>query len=88
MRIFHSLLGVIAETAKRSMNKEKLWINYHELTASKLFVTKWEAFLVECSVKVPPLLYQHITDELFEDIIKKSFGMSSKMPTSESAANV
>ena len=83
-----SCLGVIAETAKHSMNKEKLWISYHELTASELFVTKWEAFLVDCSGKVPPLLYQHITDELFEDIIKKSFGTSTKLPASESAANV
>lgn len=83
-----SRLGVIDETAKHSMNKEKLWISYHELTASKLFVTKWEAFLVDCSGKVPPLLYQHITDELFEDIIKISFGMSTKLPASESAANV
>ena len=70
------------------MNKEKLWISYHELTSSKLFVTKWEAFLAGVGGKVPPLLYQHITDELFEDIIKKSFGLSSKLPASESAANI
>ena len=83
-----SQLDVIAETAKHSMNKEKLWISYHELTASKLFVTRWEVFLVKCSEKVPPLLYQHITDELFEDIIKKSLGVSTKLPASESATNV
>ena len=53
------------------MNKEKMWISYHELTASKLFATEWEVFLVKCSEKVPPLLYQHITNELFEDVIKK-----------------
>ena len=68
-----SRLAVIAETAKRSMNKEKLWISYHELTTSKLFITKWEAFLADVSGKVLPLLYQHITDKLFEDIIKKNF---------------
>ena len=83
-----SHLGVIAESAKHSMNTEKLWISYHELMASKLFVTKWEAFFFDCSGKVPPLLYQHITDELFEDINKKSFGTSAKLPASESPANV
>ena len=33
-------LDVIVEPAKHSMNKEKMWISYHELTASKLFVTE------------------------------------------------
>ena len=69
---------MIVEPAKHSMNKEKMWISYHELTASKLFVTEWEVFLVKCSEKVPPLLYQHITDELFEDVIRKMFEMSTK----------
>ena len=81
-------LDVIVEPAKHSMNKEKMWISYHELTASKLFVTKWEVFLVKCSEKVPPLLYQHITDELFEDVIKKTFEMSTKLSACASAANV
>ena len=72
-----------AKTKEHTINKEKLWISYQELTNSKLFVTKWEAFLANVSGIVPSLLYQHITDELFEDIIKESFEISSKMPISE-----
>ena len=72
-----------AKTKEHTIHKEKLWISYQELTNSKLFVTKWEAFLANVSGIVPPLLYQHITDELFEDIIKESFEISSKMPVSE-----
>ena len=60
----------------------------HELTASKLFVTEWEVFLVKCSEKVPPLLYQYITDELFEYVIKITFEMSTKLPACANAANV
>ena len=79
-------LFTILETAKTKENlisKEKLWIDYHELTSSKLFITKWKVFLAGLSEIVPPLLYQRITDELFEDIIKKSVRTLSEVLISE-----
>ena len=82
-----SQLNAVVEAAKtkgqQQINKEKLWIGYHELTSSKLFVTKWEVFLANVSGMVPPLLYQHITDKLFEDIIKKSI----ELPISETSVD-
>ena len=87
-----SQLNAVVEAAKGKeqqciINKEKLWITYHELTSSKLFMTKWEMFLANVNEMVPPLLYQHITDELFEDVIKKSIDSEAPVSDHENSMN-
>jgi len=81
-------LTAVVESAKglQHINKEKLWIQFHELTSSQDFISKWEGFANNLSVTVPPLLYQHITDEIFKDIIKKSFGSLVSEATTEEDA--
>ena len=67
-------LSAVVQSAKRhsQLDKEKLWIKFHELTVSIAFAKKWEDFGVTLHVRtIPPLLYQHITDVLFEATIKE-----------------
>ena len=62
----------------QQFNKEKLWIKFHELTASTEFANKWETFASKLGIgTVSPLLYQHITDVIFESIIKESMNIST-----------
>ena len=76
-----STLTNVIESARskvsQHINKEKMWIRFHELTSSRGFITKWERFIDNLSVAVPPLLYQHLTDEIFEGSIKTILGSSS-----------
>ena len=60
--------------AGQNINREKLWIKFHELTSSQDFISKWKGFVKNVSITVPPLLYQHVTDEIFEGLIKKFCG--------------
>ena len=48
-----------------------MWIKFHELTSSLGFSEMWELFVSEqgCGT-LSPLLYQHITDVIFERIIE------------------
>ena len=62
------------QSAKRysQLDKEKLWIKFHEITVSIAFAKKWEDFGVTLRVRtIPPLLYQHVTHVLFEATIKE-----------------
>ena len=72
-------LTTVVESAKskasgQNINQETLWIKFHELTISEDFSKKWEEFLKNVNTTVPPLLYQHLTDEIFEGIIKSFCG--------------
>jgi len=71
-----SLLNSIVDKSKSTstgVNTEKLWIGYHQLTSSLQFNEKWKQFLTKVNVQATPLLYQHITDQVFEATIKKSY---------------
>jgi len=54
------------------LNAEKLWSIYQETTSSKLFRQKWETFLDHAQQLKEPLFYQHITDEVFENLVKET----------------
>ena len=66
------------QSGVQQFNKEKLWIKFHELTASTEFSSKWETFASKLHIgTISPLLYQHVTDVIFEKIIKESMGTST-----------
>ena len=67
--------GVIVEAQKRGnpneINKERLWRNFHKLTSSGDFTLKWSTFLEQLHLNDEPLFYQTLTDELFNQLLKK-----------------
>ena len=66
------------QSGVQQFNKEKLWIKFHELTASTEFANEWETFTSKLGIgTLSPLLYQHITDVIFESIIKESISSST-----------
>ena len=50
------------------INSEKLWSMY---TCSSAFRLKWEEFLTMAKQPNGPLLYQHVTDIMFESVVKE-----------------
>ena len=74
-------------TSAQRFNREKLWIKFHELTISIEFAKKWESFASNLSIDtVSPLLYQHVTDVIFESIIRESLSMSPVAHTTSTEA--
>jgi len=66
------LENVVLKAKKRGsdvLNDERLWSMYHQLTISTSFQDTWEKYLSSSSLKKEPMLYQHITDELFDILI-------------------
>ena len=64
------------------LNQERLWRTYHQLSISNNFQQVWESFLSAEQLPIEPLLYQHITDQVLELLLK------SKLPrTDQSAQN-
>jgi len=79
--LYESLAAVVsyAQGSAQKFNKEKMWIKFHELTSSLEFSEKWELFVSELGIgTLSPLLYQHITDVIFESIIEKKFTPASE----------
>ena len=69
-----TLQDIIVNSTKRNglLNAEKLWGIYHETTSSKFFREQWELFLDYAQQLKEPLFYQHITDVVFECLVKEA----------------
>jgi len=52
------------------LNDERLWSKYYQLSILQSFQDTWEKYLSSNNLKKEPMLYQHVTDELF-DLLKK-----------------
>ena len=62
----------VAESAScTGPKRKKLWIKYHKEVSSQEFVAKWKEFACEIGVRVTALFFQHITDDLFNAILKE-----------------
>ena len=58
------------------MQREKMWKSFHLLHVSDSFVTLWHNFLDSTSLKKDPLLFQYISDQVFQELIAKHFTIS------------
>ena len=53
------------------LNKERLWRKFQNLTSSDDFTSKWNNFLSQVDLNDEPLFYQILTDEIFDQLLKK-----------------
>ena len=53
------------------LNDERLWSKYYQLSILQSFQDTWEKYLSSNNLKKEPMLYQHLTDELFDLLIKE-----------------
>ena len=57
----------------KSCNREVLWRNYFLQRSSEHFVRSWVNFLKSLHLTPTPVLYQHVTDLIFRQLIQNSF---------------
>ena len=50
-----------------------MWGSYHRICTKHSFVYAWEDFLKHFDAPASPIFYQHVTDEVFKDMVKTEF---------------
>ena len=50
-------------------DSEKIWSNFHKIRSSQEYITKWRSYLLNINFTTKPIFYQHITLELFEQLL-------------------
>ena len=63
----------IVAFSRKSCNREVLWRNYFLERSSEHFVRGWVSFLNSLRLTPTPVLYQHVTDLIFRQLIHSSF---------------
>jgi len=76
-QLFDSLEKPIVTSAKQSCNHDKLWKSYFLLRSSESFVNLWTTFLKSVNLTPTPILYQHLTNIIFRNMVNNHFVCSS-----------
>jgi len=79
----NKLIDKAKKRGSQLLNEEKLWRTYHQFRISDSFEQTWEMFLDNHKLAKEPLVYQHITDQTFELLIKKKVPIPSTREGSE-----
>ena len=61
------------EHKKQNVRRDKMWEQYYLLRSSSNFTENWTRFLQLSGAEATPTLYQHITDIIFNFLIKEHF---------------
>ena len=54
-----------------NIDREKMWISFHQMRSLESFQHKWKVFLESNNMLNEPLFYQHITIQVFETLVKQ-----------------
>jgi len=71
--LFEALHKPILSASKRSYNREILWRNYFLKRSSEAFIKDWTTFLELAGITPTPILYQHVTDLVFREMVHSHF---------------
>jgi len=59
------------EKISGKVDSEKMWSEFHKVRSSDEYCKKWQEYLLSVGCQPNPVFYQHITTELFEQILKE-----------------
>ena len=63
----------IISTSVKSCNREVLWRKYFICRSSESYVDRWVSFLQSLHLTPTPVLYQHLTDLIFRQLIQSCY---------------
>ena len=82
LELEETLSPCFSTTCKKvTTTREKMWEKYYKIRSTDEFKAKWKRFLHLSGAVASPTLYQHITDLVFNHLIKKHFTTSHTQPT-------
>ena len=72
---FRSLVDKISKViqVKNTINKEKIFQDFHKLRISEQFISLWQSYLEAVGLEVDPLFYQQVSQEIFESLLTQKF---------------
>jgi hypothetical protein len=77
---------IVEDVSGSSLNREKMWTNFHCLRSSREFRGKWETFLRALQMPTCPIFYQHVTANVMEQIIKQKLPVTNSSTSSQSTS--
>ena len=63
------------------VQRQHMWSNYHHLISSEPFQDSWALFLKEMGTQSSPTLYQFVTMQLMDVLIKQQFPLPAEPGT-------
>lgn len=69
------------------LHRDKLWQSYFYIRSKETFINRWTVFL--CSANSPvgsPVLYQHLTDLVFKELLHLKYSVVAKDPENASTS--
>ncbi len=78
-KILSKLRSCIPSKGTPKNRREKMWIAFHRMRLSESFKELWASFF-HAAIEVKPvsLLFQHLTEKLFEAVIKEEYEVATK----------
>ena len=77
---------IVEDVSGTSLNREKMWTNFHCLRSSREFCDKWETFLRSLQMPTCPIFYQHVTANVMEHIIRQKLPVTNSSTGSQSTS--
>jgi len=69
-----TLMGILRQPTDKisgTVDTEKMRSEFHKLRSSDAYCQKWREYLLSVGCQPNPVFYQHVTTELFEQILKE-----------------
>ena len=79
---------VVQDASASSLNREKMWTNFHCLRSSKEFCDMWEKLLRSLQMPICPIFYQHVTANVMEHVIKLKLPVAQSSASSQSVTSL
>ena len=71
--IVEGFKNIFVSPSGKPVKRDMLWRSYILIRSSTKFVGKWQVFLESAQCSATPILYQHLTDLIFKDLVYENF---------------
>ena len=87
-RLVTATAKVVDDASVSTLNREKMWTNFHGLRSSREFFDKWEKFLHSLQMLSCPIFYQHVTANVMGHVIKLKLPATNTVSTSSQSTSL
>lgn len=76
-----AMAKIVENASVNTLNREKMWTNFHCFRSLREFCDSWERFLQSLRVPSCPIFYQHVTAKVMEHVIKLKLPVPNAIST-------
>jgi len=76
--LLEKLNSALVDPIGKVLQRDKIWESYFYVHSQETFINHWTIFLNAANSPVgTPVLYQHLTDLIFEDLLQEKYVISA-----------